>query len=322
MSSFTSRNLMVEAPLLQPNAIKPPLIPAVGPWIIQITRRYSRLIEQLCVIALDTLFFSGKVSSKIPQKVTQTTLLLLSGVGLLAIPFSVHYVIKSSKDFIFSCGARHRLVMVLSAAKTVEVATNLGLVVGGFSAALAGVEGAPRFQSGLYRGMVPIGEAVLALGVILLLSFMWMDRRVIRSLAPERLEESRPHQLRIAFVGSASDISRDVRKQAAEIRLCMDKDTLQELIDKLRYSEGREAELFQVVRSNVITQQRMNFGGHLVLIIAGYILMAVEKYFTPNSLVSASINLGISSLYTLKVVVETAREVQQRKKISGIPALP
>ena len=108
-------------------------------------------------------------------------------------------------------------------------------------------------------------------------------------------------------------------KFIANLRFCMDKDTLWHLIDKLeKIPDEDEEKLYaalKILKQNIETQYKVTLGGRLALVVIGDVLQVVEKIYTPDSLVSATINLTVSVGYAGKIVVEKGLEYCQRKQM-------
>lgn len=284
-------------------------------WLGEKTRRFSRLAGQGCLLGLDAVFFAGKMWSGVPAILTKTALTLLSGVGFISMPYTLDFMVKSCKDAIFGYRGGNYTVMLIAAAKVAELVSTVGLIVSSFAASVEGMRNETSIQDSLYKMMTPLGEATLALGIGLTVVYMYMNHRALKILEAGDLTDHR------SLIDSLTGQS-DADASAAVIRLSMDKDTLEHL---LQLSKGlpqgdlnAKEELVKILEKNIKTQQVINLGGQCVLFIIGDILLAVEKWYTPNSLVSASINLGMASIYTAKILVENLREVDQRHQISMV----
>jgi hypothetical protein len=287
-------------------------------WVWRKCRRFSRLFGLICVLCLDFICFAGEVSENVPASLTGGTLTLLSIVGLISLPFTLHYIQKATVDLRFGFKASHAAVMLLSVGKLVELVCILTLVIGGFAAETAGQLGNADLQALLYEWMTPLGEGAVILGVILLIIYLYMDQRVINALDPKVFSIETEQKIIRAFRNQQE--SQDMFL-AAEVRLCMDKDTLEHFLNTLKHVDSHttaQNEIFKVVRDNITTQQKIALRGELLIIIAGYFCMGFQKYYTPNTLLSASIDLVLGSAYTIKVLIETIREVLQRKKMNKV----
>jgi len=271
-------------------------------WIkncFQVSRRYSVVATEVTLLALNVIFLVAKADKDAPEELGEITLALLSTVGILSLHYYVDIVWKSSQDTAFAFRQRNVPVTLLAGAKTAQVANNIALTTGNFVAAMQGVAGHPAAQTLSYQRMILWGEVSLGVGLgITLLSLLatWMTKKKIAS----------------------GEIDRDP-KAVAYVRFAMDKDTLWHLIDKLKKMDPHDQEelgpLINIVKENIDTQIKVTMGGQLALIIAGDVLQAIEKAYTPNSLVSAIINCGVSVAYAAKISIEKGIEYYQRKKI-------
>jgi len=276
-------------------------------WSLEKTRRFSRLAGQGLILALDTIFLAGKITQKVPEVVTKATLVALSGVGFVSLPYTLDLVRKTIHDALFGYRADNRLVMLLATAKVIELVSNLGLLALGAVASVEGLKGNNQTQTNIYDVMIPWGEATIGLSISMMLAYMLMNYKALKELTEERTAE---------LISGFQDENGNL---ASLVRFSMDKDTLEHFLNKLaEIPEEEHQELVKVLIENIEVQQRINTGGQLVLVVGGYILMGVEKYYTPNSIESAGINVGVAGAYALKVLVETLQEVWQRHRISGL----
>lgn len=291
-------------------------------WLGQKCRRFSLMASQAMVFALDVIFLAGKASDKIPEWVTKGALTALSTVGLVALPYNVDLIRKNIQDAIFSFGADHKILLGLASAHALELTSNCGLVLTGLAAAIEGSLKNEDIQKQIYQVMTPWGIATLAIGLGITISYLAVNHFVLKKFREEFNESA--DGVVAAFVDPERQDSEPNPYLAAQVRFCMDKDTLAHFLEQLKeMPPGNiedKRELMRVVIANIETQQKISLGGQLGLTLLGYILMAVEKYYTPNSLVSASINLSVASLYAIKQAVETLREVYQRHRISQFSA--
>jgi len=319
-------------------------------WCGKKCRRFSLLAAQVAIFALDIFFFAGKMTNKIPSSFTSTSLVILSGTGFIAFPYHFHFIRKLLRDAIFAFHSGNKLIILISVSKIIELASNIGLTTSSFVAAVAGQQENDKMQTSIYMSTMEYGIAILILGQLMNLIYMAMDRQLLRMLTPETIN-THSNDIKRALVeeiGSSPPIEQVdlqepllevsqvplVAKQlAARIRCSMDKDTLEDFLDRLkklyrnniqeldpeRQDMGDlQKELFGKLKENIQTQLGINLGWKLFLNICGDIAMGVEKYYTPNSLTAASINLTSDLLYTLQISVENRREARQRSHLSRI----
>ncbi len=274
------------------------------PWMWEKCRRFSFLGMQLGVLSLDAIFFAGKISSKIPEYITRASLTSLSVVGSLSLPTVVDLLYKTIRDALCGYNSKNTAVMIIAACKVIEIAGNLGLFAGGFAASIMGLFGAEALQGATYKTMMPISEVGIALSLALIAAYYVMNKRAKSLISVEILDE-----LKECHDNPA----------AANLRLCMDKDTLGHLIKNLiLIPEDERGELLQVIEENIQTQIDYAQKAQLVLTLLNYLLLAIQRYFTINSVQGAAINLGAESLYCIKLLVELLKEVNQRHQITQI----
>lgn len=277
----------------------------VWSWIkgaFQWSRRYSIVATEVSLLALNIIFLIAKADKDAPEELGEVTLALLSTIGVVSLHYYIDVAWKSLQDTAFAFKHKSVPITLLAGTKTAQVANNVALTFGSFIAAMQGVAGDIDGQTLSYDRMILWGEISLGVGLsVTLLSLFttWMAKKKI-----ER-----------------GEIDRDP-KAIAFVRFSMDKDTLWHLIEKLKAMEPEEqeelTEVVEVVKNNINTQIKVTMGGHLALIIVGDVLQAVEKAYTPNSLVSAIINCGVSVAYAAKISIEKGIEYLQRKKLDEL----
>ncbi len=298
----------------------------------QFSRRYSILTAQLTILTLDILFLIGKANEGIPKEFDELILTLLSASGLLASHYTIDLIWKAMQDVKYSYRANNLLTGSLASLTVIQNTTNLGLVIAGCAAAIEGAIGKENAQAALYEGMIPIGEASLVVGLILLFINIYLNHATLKRcdviLSNEEIREIFD-SLRHFLKGESAETIQEalspseresLQKFSAALRYCMDKDTLWHLLDEMKRMESHEQEklekLLRTIQSNIQTQQKVTYGGQLLLVITGYILQGIEKVYTPNSLTSAIINCTVIAGYTVKYGVEKMMEIWQRKNIS------
>jgi hypothetical protein len=270
--------------------------------LFRFSRRYSIVATEVSLLALNVVFLIAKADKDAPKEMTEVTLAMLSTIGVLSLHYSIDVVWKSVQDTCFGYKVKNVPITMLAGVKTLQVANNVALTAGNFYAAIQGLAGDEHGQMRTYKNMILWGEISLGAGLAITLASLfttWWTKRQIDAGETEHSEKS-----------------------IANIRFCMDKDTLWHLVEILEKldPEDREAVVsaMKIVQNNVDTQLKVTLGGHLVLIIAGDILQAIEKAYTPNSLVSAIINCGVSTVYAAKISIEKGIEYYQRGKLDQL----
>lgn len=276
----------------------------------QKTKRYSRLVGQTILFALTTIFLFGQLYKNFPKEITKNVLVLLSAAGFIFMPYVVDLIAKTSVDAHLSYRTGQHLLTSLSVGHTIEMTSSTALAVASLSASCFGAAGKSDTQMSIYRYMTPFGEVNVILGVVVTLAYFVVNYLFIKNVDRERKLEIAQA---LETLRNSEMITPDV-VSALQVRFCMDKDTLEKLLcllDKIRDLDVRE-KLISIAFNNIDTQLKWALGGQLFLTLAGYGCLAIEKYATPNSVISAGINFTMSLAYLVKMYVETFREVDQR----------
>lgn len=270
---------------------------------IRFCRRYSSMISQGVLLGLDITFFISKLAYN--SVVSKESLVALSALGFVGLPYNLDLIRKTTVDAHFGYKAHNKTVVVLASLKVVELVNNLALLGCNFAAAIEGLENEDAAQSNLYRSVTAWGESIIALGMGLNLAYMYVNYKTTKVL-----EVKDPAQILEAFQAPNEEIY-----HAAALRFCMDKDTLGVLLEKIHLSDEHENRM-KIVRANLKTEQKVHLAAKFVFSVLGDVMMGVAKYFTPNSIVSAAMNLTAGILYTVISVVRYQREYFQRKKLA------
>lgn len=292
----------------------------------QLSRRYSRVAGQTLIVGVNAVFFAGKLTPQaVPSFVTRTALLSLNGISLVFIPYTADLFLKVMSDAYQGKKMGAYGVALLTSFKALELFSSLGLIVAGFIAAAAGWAQRNEIQKDIYKGMVPIGELALILGIILNIAYIFLNRATLKKM--EVLLKPQSEEIEMESLTLSQSPLQEFYAQGllnspfgCQIKACMDKDTFYQLYAQMEALSLDDLlalkEVLEVIKKNIETQQ-INFGGQLALILLAEPLMALEKY-KPNSLLSASINLTVSSAYLLKYLIETLREIWQRQRLTDI----
>lgn len=277
--------------------------------------RGGLVCQQVATLALDTIYLAGKLTTKIPVYITKSALLGLSFTGLLSIQFQGSLIQKTFSDTKHGYKTGQKLIMVTSAIKTSYVTIGVLLTNANLAAAIAGLCGKDTLQMEIYKTMIPMGEATIGMQALLELVGLYLFRKILKQ---KKLDEE-AFEKALAYLDPHKA---GWNKLASEIRFCMDKDTLNDLINN--FSEQRTPIQATYTAENIELRQRFALKGGILLSLIGYTLMGVEKYYTPNSIESAVINESVALLYALNVAIQLWREVPQRqaiKKAAGQPLL-
>lgn len=303
----------ISQPLITDNHNLTPTTANYWKTAIRFTRRYSIVVSEVTLLALNILFLIGKEDERLPKEFSATLLTALSTFGVLSLPYSMDTIWKALQDTRFSFLAKSPLVCIAAGCKTLQSAVNVALTIGNFAAAIEGQMGLTHTQLKLYEEMIPWGEGSLATGLAITIIWLLMSQYAHRSLG-RHLEAEEAD----AIAATLMETAHEPHPSAASIRFCMDKDTLWEMVNQLKENPSKAAEILTIAKDNLQTQVRVTFGGRLLLVIGGDILMAIEKAYTPNSLVSAAINCGVSVVYAIKICIEKGLEIAQRRKMTSV----
>lgn len=264
-------------------------------WSFEKARRYSSVASSAMVVPLNLIFLVGKLSNKIPTVVTQGALVGLSFTAAVALPYMIDQGVKYVGDFNAAYKKDMWVLALCSGLKALETFTNCGLVVGGCGASLVGLFGYAALQTTLYSFMMPVATAALVITFVMMFAYIVLNKKALEELNAQETLEITPL-----------------------IRAIMDKDTLKEVLSKMdAINPENEAEVLKTVKENLTTQLKYVQGADLALKLLGFPLLAIQKYFTPNSAVNPAINLVVSLVYFIKTFVEKKQEAGQRDSFNA-----
>lgn len=275
--------------------------------------RAGLVLQQGAILALDTIFLAGKIfPTSIPAYITQSALFGLSCCSIIGFPYQVTLISKTCTDFLHSKLTHEKTVVVATAIKALYVAVGIVLNGGNLLAATTGLFGDADLQSTLYNVMIPVGEGMIVVGITLTLSYLYFFYKVLKR------EEDIETALSFLQVESLEeeDLPEEIIQLASQVRHCMDKDTLADMITHFTSEQG--SEFAEQAINNIKTQRNIALGGGILLSMLGYLLMAVEKYYTPNSVQAAVINEVMALFYTFDYTLRLGCEVCQRNTIATI----
>lgn len=263
------------------------------PLSFRFVRRYSPVVQQAALVGLNTFFFISKLDKDIPDRLSQSTLALLSGMGLISAPYTLDLAYKCAQDFHFARRNKSPFIALLSFFRVVNQLNTVALIILNLTASLFGAFGDETTENALFERMIPWSEGLLLLGMCLLVTDI-----VIAKKAKDAVENP----------------ELDLRARAALIRSSMDKDTLWQLQSLEDFSIEKGSE---VIVRNLDTQLKITHGGRALLTTVGFLLLAVEKWATPNSAISGGINTATALLWSVQISLEKWREMRQRHDLEA-----
>lgn len=305
MTAITTPPVATNFPstLPQPRA-KKRLFPETSPpafcWMGGKCRRFSLVTSETLNLALNIIILVGRLSTTVPAGITKGALTGLSFSGLVGLPYSIALTKKTMKDAALNYAAHNYATSALSAARAVEEISNVGMILTGSAASVAGMLGRNALQFAVYRVMTPWGMATLLLMITTKVAYIMLNRHVLQQFKGSLLDR---HAMEVVEAFRAKKTAIIDRPLAAQVHACMNKTTLAELlkIKKLPAVDHAAAiEKMKIAISSIQEQQNSNLSSELALIALGWIAMGIQKYYTPNSVVYPLLNLGMSAAYKIK----------------------
>lgn len=266
-------------------------------WIREKAARYSDLLQSIETLALNTLFLVSLIVPGVPTFLTQGTLVILSYTGVKGLPYWYDEFSKLCEDTQVAYKADMKLLACVTGIKALMTFSNMGLSIGGFAAAVAGLAGFVAAQGFIYSALMPIGIATIVVSVALLFAYIAISKKALAEV-----EEMKGFQLTPLIRASISkDILCELEKSLKRAESDEDLEILRKLVQ-----ETLENDLKYVQAANISLQ------------MIGFALMLVQKYFKPISIVSASINEFYSVGWTCKILGEKIYEYIQRLRYQDV----
>lgn len=265
-------------------------------WVKQKAVRYSIVVESVKLLAINTLLLTSLAIPSIPTIASRSIIGLLAYTGVESLPYWVDLFLKLKSDCEFAYKNDMKWLAFITGVKALVTLSNIGLTIGGFVAAIAGITGSLDLQKKMYKYMFPWATITLAASFVLLFAYVYLTREALKELK-----------------------GCDELKFTPLLRAALDKDTAREAEEMINAMTAEErVKLKKTLEENLETQLKFAQGADLVLQIIGYGIMAVQKFYTPTSLVTAITNEIYSAGWTFKLFIATTLEVLQRKKMNQV----
>lgn len=263
--------------------------PPLARSAVQATLRYSRLAGQVTLWSLNATFFFSKVFPA--PTLAQNSLFLMNVAGLLSLPYTCDFAVKTYRDILFSWEAGNLTTTFTAVLKGLEILSNTGLQLTALAASF-------EQQSSLYSILIPWGETTLAFSVVLTAWYLHQNRKALHAENADPISILNSLQQKIPPTAFS-----------ALLHLLMDKDTLAEVKKNNPHPELYD----EVIVKNLKTQYEIKGKGQMGLFILGYALRFLERFYPLNSTENATIGLGASTVWTGVTSVETYQEFKQRQ---------
>lgn len=301
---------------------------ARGTW--KATLRYSGLATEVFILIFDVMLLYALENEE--DELSATTYLLLGLIGILYTPYYVHEIVKRSRDMSLAWRVSETPITWTSAGRILDSTNNLALTLTGCAAAAANQLGHEDIMKKIFTYTIPYGEAALAVGLgvrILTLVIDWQTLKKLRQeysadelqlVADTLIGRERP----LLELNSGPNDARtaELKKLAARVRACMDKDTLDTFMRALRDAEHAPGtthivELMAQGKSNIKVQLRVTQGGYLAVTVIGYGLLAIEKAhpYTTTGAICNLLGLGVNVAW---MALDKGREACNRRAINAI----
>lgn len=262
-------------------------------WVQEKSVRYSDLVFNIKIVALNTLYLGGLLFKSIPRLIPNSTLVILSYTGVEWLPYPLHLLYKVSYDAWLAGQANMLFVAAVTALKAFVTFLDISLTISNFAAALTGLVGYAGLQAAMYSWMLPVSWASLVLGIVVRLAYIELKKRALKE------------------VSDSADF-----RMTPLVRAALNKD------DNLKGMErGDPTETRILVRNMLAERIAYDTTVDLGMNGLGNVLLVVQKFFKPNSIVNASINEAYSIGWLGKLIYEKITQAEDRAKVSALPEL-
>lgn len=266
--------------------------PAVQ-WVQEKSVRYSDLVFNIKIVALNTLYLGGLLFKNIPRLIPNSTLVILSYTGVEWLPYPLHMLYKVSHDALLAGQAKMLFVAAATSLKALVTFLDISLTLGNFAAALTGFVGYAGMQATMYSCMLPVSWASLVLGIVVRLAYIELKKRALKE------------------VNDSSEF-----QMTPLVRAALNKD------DNFKgLGLGDKTETRVLIRN--LLEERISYDTTVDLGMNGLgnVLLVVQKFFKPNSIVNATINEAYSIGWLGKLIYEKITQAEDRAKVNALPAL-
>lgn len=300
-----------------------------GVWTF--TKRYSDTVLKIAICVSDVSFLIGQLSGKPTARMTKNSLIALNVLGILSWIYNVDWIKKDCQDAKFGYRMNSPMATILASINVAQSVRDFFLTVIGTIASVESITGHEDVQLKIYKEMRFVGFGAIIMGIMVYAGYFFATYLTSQKCQKKTEEEIQQIFRALRGIDKENDLFKGLylweprlpwnptmEKLAAEIRLCMDKDTLDKFLELLKQLSPEKKEvsisLFQIMQDNLNTQLKTTLGAKLILMILGSIVLGVERYYTPNSVVSAGINTVLSSAWAFQSIKEKYNESEQRVK--------
>jgi hypothetical protein len=278
-------------------------------------RRYSIVATEVGILAGDIIYLLSKLHPDWSPKVGEYTLTALSFVGVVGLHYHLDLLWKTTQDCRFSKRIGNKKIMLLATARSLHLASQASLTIGNFVGAIQGDTHHPSGQAETYKDETVWGIVSIATGIFLTATYLYVTHRTLKRA--EALNAAEKQAVLLSLASGEGD------PFAADIRFCMDKDTLWDIEEKMpRLVDASVDRTMDLVKRDLNSQRVATHGGRLTLALLGDAAMMVEKKYTPTSLESAWINVIAGTAYAAKICIEKGWQWWVRRQVNQISSEP
>lgn len=275
-------------------------------------RRYSDTLQKSANLLFDVLFLTAKSSAKVSAQLGKISFIALNSLGVLASVYTVDQTRKYAEDAKIAWRSKHPTLFTLALSNVIQGFADLSMLGVGTAAALEGLLNQEDKQALLYQRTKYVSLALVITGFICNLVNFLVIRQTDQAL--QKLEDEQQIELIRELTHHQMSL------EANQLRFTMDKDTLQKTLQTIRQTESDDLpawqKIFEIARQNCHTQRTITFNSRIALMGVGLLLISAgKKWFSPNSLYAAIVNLSISGGWAVQSLREKWNEYQQRAQL-------
>lgn len=300
---------------------------------VELTRKYSTVVVGLTLFVANIIFLVAKI--KDDEATAAKLYLLLNWIGVLYFPYQIHEAIKYGKDIGFAYRMDTHKFTALSALRAANTINNILLTGAGCAASVAQVLKHDGVMLRIFKLTIPWGEVGLICALAIRFFTAIADKTTLNRLEETYEDEELNYVSELLLDHCYLDepeedthFLSELQELAVRIRVCMDKDTLVTFLRTLEKFKDTEnlgtdtrsqtiRKIFTTAQKNIKVQIALTQGMKLAVSFINYGLLAASKAH-PNSITSASCDLGGQVLYTSDILIEKCLEAKNRRELNDL----
>jgi hypothetical protein len=279
--------------------------------------KYSDLLGSIFILASDILYLLGEVFKNFPKRLSSLGFCSINFIGLLSLPFYVHFFKKSVADISFANKLENNKIFYVSFFKTILIASNIVLLCSCFVSSITRMMGMMVLTKSIFLITKLWGSVCLNSMMGLDVFHYYNNKKLLQFLKDQKQEQI--DEMLSCYSGDV-DVKKSDYKKCADIQETMDKDTWRAFKGSLLKAKDdvfEKRRLFkEVVVKNIQTQQFVSTSD-LFLRALGYVAFFFSNLFI-GTYIQAGIWTSMAFLYTTQLAIQKYKQYHEQQKAVAV----